>query len=143
MAENPDISATPEHFQLTRSYTVIYDGHCRICTRISVLLKKWDRRDEIQVVPSQLPGVRAAFPSIPAADYDESLQMIGPGMKRWQGATAIEELLTILPRGILIGWIFGLPWVRTLADRFYRWFARNRYKLGCGDHCTVRPHADS
>jgi predicted DCC family thiol-disulfide oxidoreductase YuxK len=25
------------------------------------------------------------------------------------------------------------------VDRFYRWFARNRYRLGCGEHCAVRP----
>jgi predicted DCC family thiol-disulfide oxidoreductase YuxK len=29
--------------------------------------------------------------------------------------------------------------VRALADRFYRWFARNRYRLGCGSHCQSRP----
>jgi predicted DCC family thiol-disulfide oxidoreductase YuxK len=29
--------------------------------------------------------------------------------------------------------------VRPLVDKFYRWFARNRYRLGCGDHCSVRP----
>jgi len=28
--------------------------------------------------------------------------------------------------------------VRPLADGFYRWFARNRYKLGCSEHCAVR-----
>ena len=28
---------------------------------------------------------------------------------------------------------------RTIADRFYKWFARNRYKLGCGAHCQSRP----
>ena len=29
--------------------------------------------------------------------------------------------------------------VRVIADRFYRWFARNRYRLGCGAHCQSRP----
>ena len=28
---------------------------------------------------------------------------------------------------------------RPLAERFYRWFARNRYKFGCGEHCQFRP----
>jgi len=28
--------------------------------------------------------------------------------------------------------------VRPLAERFYRWFARNRYRLGCGEHCQFR-----
>jgi predicted DCC family thiol-disulfide oxidoreductase YuxK len=29
--------------------------------------------------------------------------------------------------------------VRTATDKFYRWFARNRYRLGCGEHCAYRP----
>jgi predicted DCC family thiol-disulfide oxidoreductase YuxK len=29
--------------------------------------------------------------------------------------------------------------VRTIADRFYRWFAKNRYRMGCGEHCQSRP----
>jgi predicted DCC family thiol-disulfide oxidoreductase YuxK len=28
--------------------------------------------------------------------------------------------------------------VRPLAEKFYRWFARNRYRLGCGEHCQLR-----
>ena len=36
-------------------------------------------------------------------------------------------------------WIFSIPFVRPLAERFYRWFARNRYRLGCGEHCQFRP----
>jgi predicted DCC family thiol-disulfide oxidoreductase YuxK len=133
--------AAQERFEFSRKYAVIYDGHCKVCTRLSKVLLKWDRRNDLQVVPSQLPGVQETFPFIEARDYQESLQLIGPGMQRWQGAAAIEQLLTVLPRGILIGWIFHLPFVRPLADRFYRWFARNRYKLGCGEHCTYRPNA--
>lgn len=125
-----------QHFHFERHYAVIYDGHCRICTKLSHVLTRWDRHGELAVVPSQLPGVREAFPFIPDRDYLESLQLIGPGMQRWQGAAAIEQLLTILPRGGAIAWIFRVPFVRVLADRFYRWFARNRYRLGCGEHCS-------
>jgi len=55
-----------------------------------------------------------------------------------QVAAAIEQLLDVLPKGKLLSWVFSIPFVRGLADRFYRWFARNRYKLGCGDHCQSR-----
>lgn len=125
-------------FHATREYTVVYDGHCRVCTKLSKVLERWDSHRRLHVVPSQMAGVKEAFPFIPAADYAESLQLVGPGQRRWQGAAGIEELLNVLPRGILIGWIFRVPFVRPLADRFYRWFARNRYKLGCGEHCTYR-----
>jgi predicted DCC family thiol-disulfide oxidoreductase YuxK len=81
----------------------------------------------------------ARFPWIPAKAYGEALQLIGPGGRTWQGAAAIEQLLTILPKGKLVSWLFKVPFVRVLADRFYRWFARNRYRLGCGEHCQLRP----
>jgi predicted DCC family thiol-disulfide oxidoreductase YuxK len=124
---------------LGRPYTLVFDGACRMCTRLSDVLRRWDSRREIEVTPFQSPGVMARFPWIPARAYTQAIQLVGPGGETWQGAAAIEQLLTILPRGRWIAWIFRLPFVRTLADRIYRWVARNRYRLGCGDHCQSRP----
>ena len=123
---------------LGRPYTVVYDGTCKVCGRLVSLLRKWDRRREIEAVPSQQPGVMARFPWIPARAYVEAVQLVGPGGRTWSGAAAIEELLNILPKGRLLSWVFKIPFVRGLADRFYKWFARNRYKLGCGKHCVSR-----
>jgi predicted DCC family thiol-disulfide oxidoreductase YuxK len=124
---------------LGRPYTCVYDGMCKVCTRLANALRKWDRHHAIEVVSSQAPGVVARFPWIPAHAYAEALQLIGPSGRTWQGAAAIEQLLNILPKGKLVGWLFAIPFVRVLADRFYRWFARNRYRLGCGEHCQSRP----
>lgn len=124
---------------LGRPYTLVYDGMCRMCTRLSNVLKKWDRRRQIEVVPSQATGVMARFPWIPARAYAEAIQLVGPGGETWQGAAAIEQLLNVLPRGRWIAWVFRIPFVRILADRIYRWVARNRYRLGCGEHCQARP----
>jgi predicted DCC family thiol-disulfide oxidoreductase YuxK len=120
-------------------YTVIYDGHCKVCGRMVRVLAKWDRNRELEIIPSQTPGVRERFPWIPARAYANSMQVIRTRDGRtWQAAAALEELLTVLPRGKLISWMFKIPFVRPLVDRFYRWFARNRYRLGCGEHCAVR-----
>lgn len=128
---------------LGRPYTCVYDGMCKVCTRLSGVLDKWDRDGLIEVVPSQASGVMARFPWIPAHAYVEALQLIGPGGQTWSGAAAIEQLLEILPKGKLISWLFKLPFARPIADRLYKWFARNRYKLGCGEHCQLRaPDAD-
>jgi predicted DCC family thiol-disulfide oxidoreductase YuxK len=124
---------------LGRPYTCVYDGSCKICTRLTHVLRKWDRHHQIEIVPSQAPGVMARFPWIPARAYVEALQLIGPHGRTWSGAAAIEQLLNVLPKGKLIAWLFKIPFVRDLADRFYKWFARNRYKLGCGEHCQLRP----
>ncbi|HJQ18809.1 MAG TPA: DUF393 domain-containing protein [Gemmatimonadaceae bacterium] len=122
-----------------RPYTLVFDGMCKVCNRLANLLRKWDSGRSIEVVPSQAPGVTARFPWIPARAYTQAIQLVGPGGETWQGASAIEQLLGILPRGRLISWIFRIPYVRVLADRVYRWFARNRYRLGCGEHCVARP----
>jgi predicted DCC family thiol-disulfide oxidoreductase YuxK len=124
---------------LGRAYTVVFDGDCRVCTRLSNVLRKWDRDKQLEVVSSQTPGVIARFPWIPPRAYVEALQLVAADGTTWQGAEAIEQLLHILPKGKLIAWVFKIPYVRVLADRFYRWFARNRYRLGCGAHCQSRP----
>jgi predicted DCC family thiol-disulfide oxidoreductase YuxK len=104
------------------------------------LLVKWDKRHQLEIIPSQAPGVHARFPWIPNRAYAESVQVIRSSDGRtWQAAGAIEELLKVMPKGRLLSWLFMIPFVRPLADRFYRWFARNRYRMGCGDHCSVRP----
>jgi predicted DCC family thiol-disulfide oxidoreductase YuxK len=132
------VAGAPPSEGLGRPYTVVYDGTCKVCTRLSKVLRKWDR-GKLEVVASQGPGVMARFPWIPARAYTEALQLVGPGGETWQGSEAIEQLLNILPRGRLISWIFSIPFMRAIADRFYRWFARNRYHLGCGAHCQSRP----
>ena len=122
-----------------RPWTLVYDGNCKVCGRLVRLLERWDRQDQIEILPSQNTCVLSRFPWIPAEAYAEAVQLIGPGGHTSQGAQAIEDLLGVLPKGWLIGWIFKLPFVGKLADKFYRWFARNRYRFGCGEHCQYRP----
>jgi predicted DCC family thiol-disulfide oxidoreductase YuxK len=123
-----------------RPYTVIYDGACNVCGKLVNVIATWDRGGVFEVTPSQAAGVHARFPWIPLRAYAESVQVIRTADgKTWQGAAALETIINALPKGRLIGWIFSIPFVRPLAERFYRWFARNRYHLGCGEHCQYRP----
>lgn len=123
-----------------RRYTVIYDGHCKVCGRMVRMLRKWDQNHQLEIVPSQASGVCERFPWIPQRAYAASIQVVRTSDgKTWQAAAALEELLKVLPRGRPISWLFKVPFARPLADRFYRWFARNRSHFGCGDHCQVRP----
>src|SRR5256714_15672849 len=123
-----------------RPYTVIYDGHCKVCGRMVKLLTKWDRNHILEIIPSQATGVHARFPWIPAHAYTESVQVIrNRDGKTWQAAAALEELLEIMPKGWLISWLFKIPFGRPIGDRFYPWFAPNRYRMGSGAHCPGRP----
>jgi predicted DCC family thiol-disulfide oxidoreductase YuxK len=123
--------------RLARAYTVVFDGDCRVCTRLARVLREWDD-GQLEVVPSQQQGVMARFPWIPARAYADALQLVAADGATWQGAAAIERLLDVLPKGQFVAWVFRIPFARVLADRVYRWFARNRYHLGCGAHCQSR-----
>jgi predicted DCC family thiol-disulfide oxidoreductase YuxK len=125
---------------VSRPAVVVYDGDCAVCARLARMLQRLDTRGGFEVVTSQAPGVRSRFPWIPPDAYRDSLQVVEEGGRTWQGAAAIERILDLLPRGRWISWLFSLPFARPLAERFYRWFARNRYRLGCGAHCQYRPH---
>jgi predicted DCC family thiol-disulfide oxidoreductase YuxK len=121
-------------------YTVVYDGNCKVCGKIVRALAKWDRNNQLEMIPSQTPGLATRFPWIPERAYIESLQLIrARDGKTWQGAASIEQLLDVLPKGRLVSWIFSIPFARPIGEKVYRWFARNRYQLGCGDHCQL-PH---
>lgn len=127
-----------------RPYTVVYDGHCGVCKRLVTGLEKWDRHERLEIVPSQTAGLEARFPWISAHAFAESMQLVRASDGRtWEGAAAVEQLLAVLPRGRWLAWIFRVPLARGVADRFYRWFARNRYQLGCGEHCRAHPRPGS
>ena len=122
-----------------KDYTVIYDGDCQVCARTVRLLREWDGGRRMEFVPSQAPGVRERYSWIPDANFAESMQVIAADGRAFQGARGFEEILSALPQGRLVTWIFAIPLVRPIAERFYRWFARNRDKLGCSDHCALPP----
>ena len=122
----------PADHGTTRRYTLVYDGDCAACTRFVRMVERWDRGQAIATVPSQRENLSRRFPWISAAQYREAVQLIGPGGETWAGAAAVERLLDVVPRGWVFRWLFRLPFAGRAADRCYRWFARNRYRLGCG-----------
>jgi predicted DCC family thiol-disulfide oxidoreductase YuxK len=117
------------------SHTLVFDGHCRICQRAIAAIRKLDPSGRIEIVASQESGVRTRFSKIPDAAFDEAMHLVATDGTSWSGAAAVEELLRVLPRTRWFAPVFYIPLVRGIADWSYRWVARNRYRLGCGEHC--------
>lgn len=116
-------------------YTVIYDGSCSVCSRIAGVLERRDKQNQLEIVASGARGVTNRFPWISPAEYQKSLQVVRQADNRtWQGAAAVEQVLDVLPKGRFITWIFSIPFARPIAERLYRSFAKNRYRLGCRLH---------
>lgn len=120
------------------SHTLVYDGHCQLCQRAIAAVRRMDPAQQIEIVASQEPGVSERFSAIPPTSFAEAMHLVAIDGTTWRGAAAMEELLRVLPRTRWFAPVFYIPLVRKLADWGYRWIARNRYRLGCGDHCT--PH---
>lgn len=144
-SSQPGIPVVPPDPALDRSAAsptrsvLIYDGHCTVCGRIVAMLRRWDREGRLEVVASQDAGMAERFPGITPEEYRQSIQLVAPDGTRWQGAAAVEHAVDLLPKGGFVTWIFSIPFARPIAERGYRTFARNRYRLGCGDHCEYRP----
>ena len=118
-----------------REYTVIYDGSCNVCSRVACVLERRDRDNRLEIVPSAAEGVVSRFPWISPDEYRKSLQVVRTTDNRtWQGAAAVEQVLQVLPKGRFVSWIFSIPLARPIAEKLYRSFARNRYRLGCKLH---------
>jgi predicted DCC family thiol-disulfide oxidoreductase YuxK len=118
-----------------REYTVVYDGNCNVCSRIVDVLERRDKDERLEIITSGAAGAAGRFPWIPPAAYSESLQVIRTADSRtWQGAAAVEQLLDVLPKGRLVSWMFSIPFARPVAEKLYRAFAKNRYRLGCKLH---------
>jgi len=113
----------------TSRFTMLYDGDCPFCVHEVRLLGRLDRRAGF------------AFVDIAAPDFDATSYGIEPG-------EAMKFIHGVLPDGTIVRGLevfrraydaVGLgfllaptawPGIRPIADAAYRWFARNRVRLG-------------
>ena len=112
-------------------YTVVFDGECSVCRRFAERLRRWDRENALDIVPSQGTGVKERFPWITQESFEASIQLVASDGTTVSGAAAFERLIRVLPVGRRLVWIFRVPLVRPLAEWSYRFFAGHRHRMGC------------
>ncbi len=118
-----------DHGKLPRSVpdmvTIVFDGHCGMCTRSARLLTRIDRRGAVEIAASQAPGVRERF-GLSVAETDAAAWAVTLDGSRVGGARAIGLALAVArsSRVPLLPWrVPGMPW---LLDRIYDFVARHR-----------------
>lgn len=119
--------------------TLLHDGACALCARLVSTVRAWDRDGRIECLAYQDASVAARFPALAPADLARELHLVEPDGRVTRGPAAVERLLRLLPHGRPLALLFHLPFAGAVAARVYAAVARNRHRLGCGEHCGARP----
>lgn len=127
---------------MTDTYTLLYDGTCRICIAQMQWVARYDTQQRIVLADINDPAQRARFPSITPEAAQREIHLVAPDGTIYRGVEAVRQTLLLLPALYSLGTLMSMPGMMTLARPLYAWVARNRYALGgrvvaCeGDTCA-------
>lgn len=108
---------------------VLYDGHCKLCTRSARKLVALARPGAVEAVNFQEPGVLDRFPGLTHEACMQAMYVVAPDGRRFRGFEAAIRALATRPLLGLIVKGYYLPGIRQICDRLYAWVAANRYRL--------------
>lgn len=123
---NTEIPANPAVRELGVAY---YDAECVFCTRAVTRWGARFARRGFRWQPLQTPGTATRLGLSEAALRQEMVLALADGTVA-SGAAAWAVLLRSVWWLWPLGWALGLPGLRGLARRGYRWIARHRHCLG-------------
>ena len=114
---------------------LVFDGQCGFCTWMAWWIRRIDRRDRLDIVPLQRPGVPESIGST-ERECRTALQWQGPDGSRSSGAGAANAALATA-----FGTRLPLHVYRVTAgfqERMYHWVSAHRERLP-----SVRPHCET
>jgi predicted DCC family thiol-disulfide oxidoreductase YuxK len=112
---------------------LVYDGVCNLCVGAVRFLNALDRGHAIAYTPYQILEAEWSRYGVSATELQGRIYVIQDD-KIIKGAAAIAEACRLLAPITLICAFFDTP----LAEKFYGFIARRRYKLfGCRESCYV------
>lgn len=117
--------------------TLFYDRNCAICANEMQRLARWDAAGSLRLLDISAPGFDAADYGLTSAALDRELHGISADGRVLRGLECVRRAYALTRYGWL--WrITALPLFKSGFDRFYLWFARNRYAISRYVH---RAHA--
>ncbi len=108
--------------------TLLYDGHCRLCSRAARQFRRLDRTGSVTLLSFREQGALAAFPMVSAARCERALQFVRRDGQVFEGAEAIVQVLQGRWFGVLAR-VYYLPGLRQAVDWLYRLVARHRFRI--------------
>ncbi|MGF1832354.1 thiol-disulfide oxidoreductase DCC family protein [Photobacterium sanguinicancri] len=107
--------------------TVFYDGTCPLCSKEMAALAARDKQHFIQTVDIYSDAF-SAYPQIDANAANTVLHALDDKGQLLLGLDVTHRAWQIVGRG----WLYAplrWPLIKPLADRFYLYFAKNRYRF--------------
>ena len=119
----------PTAYQRLDRPLIVWDGDCGFC-RGSVQLLRRLAGDVFDAVPYQ--QVPSRFPPLTGRDFAQSVYLLEPDGRAYQGAAAIFRALAESDRRLLhLGrWLYErVGWFARLSEWVYAWVSRHRGRL--------------
>jgi predicted DCC family thiol-disulfide oxidoreductase YuxK len=107
---------------------VLYDGTCSLCRASVARVRRMDPHGHIELIDLHDASVSARFPQVDTDEAMRLMQAVDPGGRVYSGADAWARIGLALPGWKLIAWLLLMPGIHFVAQRFYGWVARNRYR---------------
>ena len=108
--------------------TVLYDGACNLCRASVARVRRMDPRARIELLDLHDAGVAGRFPQVNLDEAMRLMQAVDPGGRVYSGADAWAQIGLALPGWKRIAWLLLVPGIHFVAQHFYAWVARNRYR---------------
>lgn len=122
---------------------ILFDALCVLCSANAQFILRHDRRRRFRLASLQSAAGRALCREHGVDPDDPSTMLVVDGARVWRDSDAVLAILAGL----------GAPWSaaralasvpRAVRDPFYRWVARNRFRLfGRRDSCWLPRPEDS
>jgi predicted DCC family thiol-disulfide oxidoreductase YuxK len=108
---------------------VLFDGHCRFCTRSAKAIARRFGTDKVTTRDFQEPEVLADYPGVTHEACMKRIHLVTPEGRVFAGAEAFARLFATVRIVGPVAFLYYVPGLRQLAELTYTLVARARYRL--------------
>jgi predicted DCC family thiol-disulfide oxidoreductase YuxK len=114
--------------RIVAELTVLYDGACGLCRASVARVRRLDPRGLVELLDLHDTSVSTRFPQVNLEEAMRLMQAVDPNGRVYSGVDAWARIGLALPGWKLLAWLLRVPGIHFVAQRFYGWVARNRYR---------------